>query len=179
MIDPIRIIEKHYTKGTALYKLLLLHSTQVKNKALDIVKKHPELDVDVEFIKEAAMLHDIGIVMCNAPKIHCMGEHTYIEHGYLGAEMLRAEGLDRHAWVCERHTGTGLTKKTIIEQNFPIPHREMLPIGLEEQMICYADKFYSKSRPKEAHTVEAIIKDLSRFGAEQVITFEKWDTMFG
>lgn len=178
MIDAIKIIEKYYIKGTALYKLLLQHSIQIRNKALEVIEKHPELEVDVEFIKEAAMLHDIGIIKCNAPKIHCNGSHNYIEHGYLGAEMLRAEGLERHALVCERHTGTGLTKKTIIEQNFPIPQREMLPISLEEQIICYADKFYSKSRPKDAHTVEAILKDLSRFGDEQVITFKNWHERF-
>ena len=179
MINAIEIIEKYYNKNTAIYNLLITHSTQVKEKALEICKKHNELDVDIEFVMEASMLHDIGIIKCNAPKIHCNGKHKYIEHGYLGAEILRKEGLEKHALVCERHTGTGLSKETIINNKFEIPQRDMIPISLEEQIICYADKFYSKSKPQETHTVDAIIKELSKFGKEQVLTFEKWHKIFG
>ena len=54
------------------------------------------------------MLHDIGIIRCNAPGIQCFGNEPYICHGRIGAEMLRAEGFPHHARVCERHTGRGL-----------------------------------------------------------------------
>ena len=190
MINSIKIIENYYNKGTAIYDLLLTHSTQVTEKALEICKKqkelnvnnelkHKELVVDNEFIQEAAMLHDIGIIKCHAPKIHCNGKHKYIEHGYLGAEILRREGLKKHALVCERHTGTGLSKETIIKQKFNIPHRDMFPESIEEQIICYADKFYSKSNPKKTHSKNEIIAELSRFGADNVATFEKWHKQFG
>lgn len=110
----------------------MIHSRQVADRCLAIVAKHKELPVDVQFMEEAAMLHDIGIYRCDAPSIHCHGTEPYLRHGPIGGEILRAEGLPRHARVAERHTGTGL------------PGYE--PETLEEQIICYADKFYSKSR---------------------------------
>ena len=45
----------------------MVHSRQVADRCLLIAKKHPELKLDVEFLEEAAMLHDIGIYRCNAP----------------------------------------------------------------------------------------------------------------
>ena len=91
------------------------------------------------------MLHDIGIIYCDAPKIYCNGTHKYIEHGYLGAELLRREGFPKHALVAERHTGTGITIEQIEREELPIPERDYCPQSLEEKIICYADKFYSKS----------------------------------
>ena len=101
-----QIIDKYYGEGSdKLKSLLLLHSQSVARKALQIGFSHPELSLDMKFIEEAAMLHDIGIIRCNAPGIHCHGTEPYICHGRIGAEMLRGEGLLRHARVCERHTG--------------------------------------------------------------------------
>jgi uncharacterized protein len=154
------------------------HSEQVKNKALEIAGKHPELNLDTEFITEAAMLHDIGIFLCEAPRIHCHGTHQYIEHGYLGADLLRKEGLPRHALVCERHTGTGLSLKMIEKGNLPLPHRDMLPVSPEEQVICYADKFYSKTQLDEAHSVDRIRDYLKRYGKSEVLKFDRWHSLF-
>lgn len=178
MLDTNKIIEKYYAKGSDIYNILLVHSEQVRNKAVEIANKKPELKLDIDFIAEAAMLHDIGIFKCNAPVLHCHGTHQYIEHGYLGADLLRAEGLPRHALVCERHTGVGFTREMIIQGKLPLPERDMIPQSLEEQLICYADKFYSKSKLNETHTVETIRKDLARFGVYQLIVFDKWHSFF-
>ncbi len=177
-MKPKEIIKKYYDQESKLYKLLIKHSKQVRKKALKIVDKHPELGADRQFIKEAAMLHDIGIFKTKAPNIHCKGEHRYIEHGYLGAEILREEGYPRHALVCERHTGVGITLERIIKKKLPIPHRDMRPVSIEEQIICYADKFYSKSKPDRKITKKRIIVKLSKFGIESVVTFLEWDKKF-
>ena len=129
VMDYQAIIDKYYPVDDELRRVLLKHSRQVADRCLEIVRKHKELPVDVQFLEEAAMLHDIGIVQCDAPSIHCHGAKPYIRHGQLGAEMLRAEGYPRHARVCERHTGTGLLG--------------LEPETLEEKIVCYADKFYS------------------------------------
>lgn len=107
-------------------------------------RKHPELNLDTVFLEEAAMLHDIGIFLTHAPGIQCFGTEPYICHGYLGAGLVRKEGFPRHALVCERHTGAGLSLKDIMDQKLPVPHREMLPVSMEEQVICFADKFFRK-----------------------------------
>ncbi|GAB1416019.1 HDIG domain-containing protein [Paludibacter sp.] len=178
MVDPYYIINKYYKKDTPLFDLLVSHSEKVRNKALDIVDKHPEFDLDVDFVSEASMLHDIGIYKCKAPKIFCVGNHHYIEHGYLGADILRSEGLPKHALVCERHTGTGLSLDRIIKNKLPLPHRDMLPVSLEEEIICYADKFYSKSRPDRELTVDEIIESIARYGDEGVLKFMEWHNRF-
>lgn len=177
-IDPVKIIEKYYQKNSDLYYTLIIHSEHVKDKAIEIAKSKPRLKANIDFLREAAMLHDIGIIMCYAPRIHCRGEHQYIEHGYLGAEILKGEGLLQHALVCERHTGTGITSEMIKKQNLPLPDRDMIPVSIEEQIICYADKFFSKSNLSEPHSIESIQKELSRHGEEQITIFNKWHEMF-
>lgn len=145
-------------------------------RAVAIVDKHPEWVaqgiVDRDFIYEAAMLHDIGILYCQAPKIHCMGEHKYIEHGYLGAEILRAEGLDKHALVAERHTGTGITIEQVEREDLPIPLRDYCPVSIEEKIICYADKFYSKSHLGEQVSIETIKHHTWKYGHDAILRWE-------
>jgi uncharacterized protein len=179
MINPHKIIEKYYPKGTEAHYVLVKHSEDVTTKALEVAAKHPELKLNTEFIAEAAMLHDIGIFLCNAPRIFCHGAHQYIEHGYLGADLLRAEGLPQHALVCERHTGVGLSLRTIKTGNLPLPQRNMLPVTPEEQVICYADKFYSKTQLNEPHDVERIRTYLKRYGESEVRKFDEWHSLFG
>ena len=177
MPDPYKIIEKFYPYGTESFHILINHSELVRDKALEIACLKPEFGADKEFLSEAAMLHDIGIYLCYAPDIKCFGTHPYVEHGFLGAEILRSLGFPKHALVCERHTGTGITKQSILERNLNIPPRDMLPVSIEEQIICYADKFFSKSH-SEPNDVEKIKNDLARFGVEQVKRFEKWQEKF-
>ena len=110
------------------------------------------------------MLHDIGIFLCDAPGIECFGTEPYIRHGRLGAEILRAEGYPAHARVCERHTGAGLSREDIIRQNLPLPHEDFLPQTMAEKVICYADKFYSKTRIDGEKSVEQAERSLAKFG---------------
>lgn len=163
-MDYLSIINKYYPDDDDLRQLLLKHSRQVADRCLQIARKHKELPIDVQFLEEAAMLHDIGICRCDAPSIHCHGKEPYIKHGPIGADMLRAEGFPRHARVAERHTGTGL------------PGYE--PETLEEQIVCYADKFYSKSSPDHVRSVLETAQSLEKFGHEGVKKFLSWSERF-
>ncbi|WP_372370538.1 HD domain-containing protein [Candidatus Uabimicrobium sp. HlEnr_7] len=177
-MNPNNIIEKYYTPGSEVYNVLFTHSKMVMKKAVAVASKFPEIDRD--FIREAALLHDIGIIFTKASGIYCYGKHNYLCHGYLGREILDREGLTAHALVCERHTGVGLTKKEIVEQNLPLPHRDMRPISLEEQIICYSDNFYSKNINflEQEKSIEQITKQLEKFGKDKVSTFLKWHEQF-
>lgn len=177
-MDVFSVIERYYSDNKALKEILVTHSRAVAEMALQVADCHPELGLDRTFLEEAAMLHDIGIFLTDAPGIECHGSEPYICHGYLGAELLRKEGLPRHALVCERHTGAGLSLEQIIAQQLPVPHREMLPVTLEEQVICFADKFYSKSHLERTRTPEQAEKSLSKFGEEGVIRFHTWCERF-
>jgi len=173
-MDTLEIIEKCYKKGSDLYNILIDHSTSVMNKALFIADKHPELGIDKEFVKEAAMLHDIGIFLTNAPEIQCYGIAPYICHGYLGCEILNGFGYPKHALVCERHTGTGITVEEIEIRSLPLPHRDMQPKSIEEQVICFADCFFSKTRLGEEIPVEKVRRKLAKFGDRSVNRFDEW-----
>jgi len=164
-MDFQSVIDKYYPPESELRRILLIHSRQVADRCLRIAKAHPELKLDKEFLEEAAMLHDIGIVRCDAPSIQCFGTEPYIRHGVIGGQMLREEGIDeRYARVCERHTGTGL------------PGYE--PETLEEKVVCYADKFYSKTRLGAERTVLETVQSLEKFGQEGVKRFFSWVDMF-
>lgn len=176
-MKALEIIDK-YCSEERLRNILIAHSRAVADKALDIVSRHPELEADAAFIEEAALLHDIGIVHVDAPAIACFGAEPYIRHGVLGADILRNEGLERHALVCERHTGTGLTLQQIAKQGLPIPHRDMQPVSIEEQIICFADKFFSKTKLDREKTVEQARRSLEKFGEEGLVKFDTWCARF-
>ena len=138
-MDALAIINKYYPEDNELKHILLTHSRSVADKALWIADRHPELELDRQCFEAAALLHDIGVFLPAAPGIHCHGTHPYICHGYLGSELMQKEGYPRHALVCERHTGAGMSLQSILDQQLPVPHRDMLPVSLEEQVVCLAD----------------------------------------
>lgn len=138
------LIEKYYADNPECKRILTTHVEMVRAKALEIADRVAHLNPDRNFIEEASLLHDIGIFKTNTPSIHCYGTEPYIAHGYLGRELLEVEGLPRHALVADRHTGSGLAKDEIIAQKLPIPARDMLPLSIEEKIVCYADCFYTK-----------------------------------
>ena len=177
-MNALNIIDKYYPEENELKRILLTHSRSVADKALWIADKHPELNLDKAFLEEAAMLHDIGIFLTDAPGIFCFGDKPYICHGYLGADLLREEGFPRHALVCERHTGAGISAESIIKQDLPIPHREMLPVSMEEQVICFADKFFSKTRLEKEKSVEGALKSISKYGEDGIKRFNTWCERF-
>jgi len=177
-MDITNIIDAYYPGDSELKQILLVHSDSVAKKALAIADKHPEYELDRTFLYEGSMLHDIGIFLTDAPKIYCFGDKPYICHGYLGAELLNKAGYHRHALVCERHTGAGISLEQILAENLPLPHRSMLPVTLEEQVICFADKFFSKSHLDTEKTVEKALKSISRYGEDGITRFIKWCDMF-
>ena len=177
-MNIIEIIEKYYDTRSEAYHILISHSRSVADKALSIANAHPEMNMDIKFIEQAAMLHDIGAFLCNAPAIHCHGAFDYVCHGYLGADILRKEGYPRHALVCERHTGTGISLKMIEEEDLPLPRKDFLPVSLEEQLICFADNFFSKTKLNKEKSIEKIQESLSKHEEDSVLRFNHWCKLF-
>jgi uncharacterized protein len=153
----------------------------VAEKALVVARKVKHLSPDMDFIREAAMVHDIGIFMTNEPKLGCSGDRKYVCHGYLGREIIEKEGFPEHALVCERHVGVGLTLQEIKEKNLPVPMRDMLPETVEEQIICFADKFFSKNTAflDREKPLSVIRMGIARYGEEKLRRFDEWLSMFG
>lgn len=159
------IVDKYYPQGSALRTVFLRHARQVTAEALAIAAdKH--LPLDEATVTDAAMLHDIGIFLTDAPGIHCHGSAPYLKHGPLGAALLREEGVaEEIARVAERHTGVGIP-----------PY---MPETLLERLICYADKFYSKSGSMEKRTLAKARAALARHGGDALMRFDALHRLFG
>ena len=83
------IIDKYYGNASRLRTLLTVHSRLVADKALRCARKRGlDCTLDLVFVEEAAMLHDIGIFRCDAPGILCHGKLPYICHGTEGRSIL-------------------------------------------------------------------------------------------
>lgn len=186
-MDIDYIIDKYYGENTPLRRILLLHSEMVARKALQIIEEK-NLPLDRQFVHDVAMLHDIGIVNCDAAGIECHGNEPYIRHGLCGGRLLRdiaeemhlsADDIEPYARVCERHTGAGLTATDIEKQSLPLPKQDFLPETMEEQLICYADKFFSKTRLTEEKTYDKVLRSMQKFGNESVERFLELHRLFG
>ena len=165
-IDPEAIITRFYPAGSTTRDLLLRHGELVGRKALEILDCAEWLDADREFVVQSAVLHDIGIGRTRSPELGCTGTLPYVCHGVEGRAILDRLGLERHGLVCERHVGVGISARQTRRRNLPLPGRDMLPLSVEERLICYADKFFSKTdNGRHEKTVEEIIAALVRHEA--------------
>lgn len=177
----IELLEKYHRDDKTRWPILQHHSHMVADKAVAIARKlSDQQPVDITFVEEAALLHDIGIHLTDAPEIGCHGEHPYLKHGVLGREILEREGFPKHALVCERHIGVGLSRNDIIDQELPLPKRDMRPLSIEEKIITYADLFFSKA-PKhgpEERSFDVVRQRLSRHGKDKVSVLDEWHELF-
>ncbi|THB79029.1 MAG: HD domain-containing protein [Desulfobacteraceae bacterium] len=185
-MSPEKILSRFYPEGSFLYEVLIRHGRTVAAKSLEIAARVAHLEPDTGFIEKAAMLHDIGVYMTRSDTLGCTGEYPYVCHGYLGRQLLDEIGpgcgLDsRYGMVCERHTGAGITLENIIQNNLPLPRRDMVPQSLEEKIICVADKFHSKnpSKKDKIYTVDAVIRSLSKIDPGHGKRFTVWAQEFG
>ena len=136
--EAIGLLKKHIPDAK-IQAIVIEHSKLVQEIALDIAKDIP--DADIEFIRIASLLHDIGRMGC-PPKTD-----KAILHGVKGAALLREEGriqtceeeFEAYAKVAERHLGAGLSKEAIEEQNLPLPKQDFIPETVEEKIITAAD----------------------------------------
>ena len=116
-MDWQAVIDRYYPADSKVRDILLRHSRSVAGLAADISRRKG-LGIPDGDIEAAAMLHDIGIIATDAPGIGCHGDKPYLAHGILGADMMRAMGVDeKFARIAERHTGAGLTHEEYYLEN--------------------------------------------------------------
>lgn len=177
----IAVIDKYYPVGTLRQSIYMQHVRAVADACASIIAHNQSISVDYQLMIDGAFVHDLGICMTNASDLDCQGSSPYIQHGILGRDMLIKEGLEKYAPFCERHVGVGLSKEFAAEHGFPQPHIDMFPITVEEQIVCFADKFFSKSlqnlsKPKP---LEKIVDGIRKFGQRDLDTFLTWCNCFG
>lgn len=146
---------RRYAKNKREFDIILKHSKAVQKIALRIAKDIK--GVDIEFIKTASLLHDMG-------RFECPRDLAF-KHGIIGAKILRKEGLKKHALVAERHLGAGISKEDIIEQKLELPLKDYLPKTKEEKIIAHADNLIENNREI---TIEKVIERYRKELGEKV-----------
>ncbi len=125
------------------------HSVAVKNLVLKILER-VKIPVNKDIVILGALLHDIGRAKTND-----------IRHGYIGAEILRKEGVPEEvAKIAERHVGSGITKEEAYK--FGMPERDYIPESPEEKIVAYADNLIDDT--KEISEKEFLNKMKKKFG---------------
>lgn len=107
------------------------HSQAVYKKAIEIAANFD--NVDINLIKQGALLHDIG-----RSKTHD------INHAIVGVEIARKYGYGTDVLnIIERHIGAGITLEEA--KNLGLPEKSYLPQSLEEKIVAHADNLISGS----------------------------------
>jgi uncharacterized protein len=176
-----QIIDKYYPPRSLARNIYIPHCQAVTELALKIARANASLHADEEILLFGGMLHDIGIFYTDAPEIGCFGTLPYLAHGYMGRALLEKEGLPHIAPICERHIGVGITVEDIESRKLPLPMRDMTPQTIEEKIICYADKFFSKSAKNllQLKPLHKVKKSISKHGVEKWGIFEEMMELFG
>ena len=179
-LDPEAVLARFYPPDSPTLAILRRHGRQVAAKALAAADRVAHLHPDRTLIFEAAMLHDVGIGRTDSPSLGCHGPLPYICHGVEGRRLLEEIGLARHALICERHVGVGLAAAEIRARRLPLPVRDMRPVSLEEEIVCYADKFFSKNGHslERGRTVAEVVALLTPYGPAPVARFRGWAQRF-
>lgn len=179
-VPYFEIIHKYIPPDSLTYAFYLPHVAAVTAKALRIAYRLKLENEQCRFIEEAAMLHDIGIVAVHDPYLGCNGALPYVAHVIEGRRILEAEGLPLHALVAERHIGLGLTQQEIHEQGLPLPVIDIFAESLEEQIISWADLFFSKSKGHlwRERSIKEARRHVARWGERPVAVFDAWRKRF-
>jgi len=159
---------KKYSPDERVFNIILAHSRAVQAVALRITQEIVDngYDADIEFIRTASLLHDIGRFFC-PPK----GKESIL-HGVKGAEILQKEGLDkRYCLACERHIGPGIDLYDIEHGKLNLPKKNYIPETMEEKIICYADKLIEGDREAGIEKeIQRYRKELSERVAQRLIS---------
>lgn len=179
-VNYFAIIHKFIPPHSPFYQIYIPHVSLVTAKALHIARKLRLSPAQQQFIEEAAMLHDIGIVNVAEYGGVSFRDRPYICHAPAGRDILEQEGLARHALVAERHIGLGITKEEILRQALPLPLRDMLCESLEEKIVCWADLFFSKTPESlwQEKTLAEVEQRVIRYGPRQLALFWEWRVLF-
>ncbi len=158
--SQIEAVHRRYAQNDHVYKLVYEHCQIVAEIARWCVEQN-DLDVDLELLEAACLLHDIGTYAIFDGNGLDGNEHNYKQHAVFGAALAIEEGFDsRIADMIRTHVLMGLTKEEIIQQGFGMPQNDYEPATLEARLVCYADRFHSKNPTFNAY--EPFVARLSK-----------------
>jgi uncharacterized protein len=177
--DEIEALHKKHAPSDKVFDLIFTHCKIIADIAEQLIAKN-NLDIDVELVKVGCLLHDIGVYpLLDEDGNRRDGLH-YITHGSRGEVILRDEGYPEVLWrIASHHTGVGLTKEDIENQNLPLPKQDYIAETKEERLVMYADKFHSKGSSPHFNSYDQYKELVRQFGEHKVEQFEEMANEFG
>jgi len=124
-VNPLALLEQQFGANRAGLDIVYRHSRMVADKALALARGARAKGLDLEFIEQAALLHDIGVSAIYAPQLHCFGKAPYICHASSAGKSSKPGVSRGTALVCERHIGVGLSQNDIATQKLPLPDADV------------------------------------------------------
>lgn len=178
-LGQIEALHRRYAPSDAGFDLVFTHCKIVSEIAEQCIAKK-QLAVDVELVKVGCLLHDIGVYELLDKDGKEREDIHYITHGIRGEAILRKEGFPEVIWrFGSHHTGVGLTKQDIMNQNLPLPLQDYEAETIEEELVMYADKFHSKDVPPCFNTFEYYKQSVAKFGQDKSEKFTQLADKFG
>ncbi|MBW6461868.1 MAG: HDIG domain-containing protein [DPANN group archaeon] len=138
---------------------IVKHSIIVRDLSLFLAERIKG-KVDVDFLKGACLLHDIGYATAKEK----------VRHGIIGAEFLQYCGLERYAKACERHIGIGITKD--VAKKLGLGDKNLVPKTIEEKILCYCDNLDFFDKETKMHTIKSPEDVACRLGKELGLTYK-------
>ena len=177
--SEIEALHRKYAPTESVFELVFTHCKIVSDIAMHLAEKSG-VNVDIELVKVGCLLHDIGVYPLFDKYGVEIDTSKYVTHGVRGEEILQKEGFaDELCRFASHHTGSGLTKKRIIERGLPLPHNDYIAETLEEGLVMYADKFHSKIEPPVFNSHKFYTKYIASVGVDEVKDFVSLTEKFG
>lgn len=178
-LDQIEALHKKYAPTESVFELVFMHCKIVSDIAVQLAK-NSGANVDIVLVKVGCLLHDIGVYPLFDRNVIEKDTSKYITHGVRGEEILQNEGFSMELCrFASHHTGAGITKKQIEENNLPLPANDYLAETSEEELVMYADKFHSKVEPPVFNSHKFYTEYVARFGVEAANSFADLTEKFG
>lgn len=176
--DQIVALHKKYAPNDEAFDLVFTHCQIVWSVAEQLINAG-NFDIDKELIKAACLVHDIGVYQLYLPD-GTIDHKNYISHGAHGYDILKEEGFDeKFCRFASHHTGVGLSKDEIVEENLPLPHEDFYAETSEEELVMYSDKFHTKSTPPKLMKADTYAKVVRKFGEEKEMRFRDMRQRYG
>lgn len=181
----IQKLHQKYAQGIdkkRFLELIWTHSEIVAEIAIRIarhLKEVKKIRTNSSLLEAGSLVHDIGVYECFDEDLNPDSAlPQYISHGYLGYQILKKEGYPEElARFALTHIGTGITREDIKRENLPFRLGDYIPITLEEEIVCYADKFHTKYPSFNSFKEQK--RRLEKFEASKGIVMGRFKKKFG
>ncbi|MBW8017281.1 MAG: HD domain-containing protein [Planctomycetes bacterium] len=138
-VSQLRSIAIGQLKDVGVHLQYVQHAVLVADISTDIARKiiHNGHSLEISDVVLGALFHDVGYV-----------NQKGIRHAIAGGQIVRDLGYgEKVARIVESHILGGLSKELILSSKLDLPHRDFLPITIEEKLVAVADQLvHSRSK---------------------------------